>query len=428
MIDLAALGEYNTLIVVAGTTLLGACAGMLGCFAVLRRKALTGDALAHAALPGLCIAFLMLGQRSLPEMLLGALASGLLGILAISAITRWTRIKEDAAIGIVLSVFFGAGVVLSGWIQRMPTGNKSGLDSYILGKTAGMLLQDVELIAGASLVCLLTVLLLYKEMQLISFDPGFARVQGWPAAALDLLLMGMIAVGVVIGLPAVGVVLMSALLILPGVAARFWTEKLARMLCLAAVLGALTGLFGSILSAQFSLLPAGPIIVLVGTCFFLISLLSAPRRGLLARWWRQARLRKNLALRNLLQGLGELALAHAQPRTHFPRAEMAERFSRQRRGLHRTLRHAVRLGYLQRTNDPHGYTLTPSGLHRAVEIVRGVRLWQELLLEAPDLATGLITLEQETLTGLLPEAQVAELIASLQARGQWPALPGGVVI
>jgi manganese/zinc/iron transport system permease protein len=417
MIDFTAFLEYNTQIVIAGTTLLGACAGMLGCFAVLRRKALTGDALAHAALPGLCMAFLILGERSLPEMLLGAFLSGLLGICVIAAINRFTRVKEDAAIGIVLSVFFGAGIVLSSWIQKMPTGQKAGLDSYILGKTAGMLLQDVELIGGASLVCLLAVLLLYKEFQLISFDTAFARVQGWPASFLDLLLMGMIAVGVVIGLPAVGVVMMSALLILPGVAARFWTDRLSRMLFLAAALGGLTGAVGTALSAQFSLLPAGPIIVLVGTCIFLISLFFAPRRGLVVRAWQRWRFRRELAMRNFLRGLWEMAEEHRSSEIHFTQEDLVHRFTPA------ALSRALRNGYLRLTNEDT-YTLTEEGLHRAIEITRGYRLWQELLLQNPDQAPGLVTLQHETVADLLPAEQVAGLIAALQKRGEWPAFPG----
>ena len=186
---------YNTLIVLTGTSLLGASSGLVGSFAVLRRQALVGDALAHAALPGLCLAFLILDQRSLPAMLFGAFISGLVGIATIAALKRLTRIKEDAAIGIVLSVFYGGGVVLSRLIQdRTPSGSKAGLETYILGKTAGMIRQDVYWIAAAALLCLLLLFLLYKEFKVVAFDPEFARVQGWPAFVLDVLLMTMIAV------------------------------------------------------------------------------------------------------------------------------------------------------------------------------------------------------------------------------------------
>lgn len=286
--------EYNTLIVLCGACLLGACAGLVGGFAVLRGQALAGDALAHAALPGLCVAFLLLGERSLPAMLAGALVSGLLGVAVATALRRGTRIKQDAALGIVLSVFFGAGVCLSRWIQHAAaTGSKAGLDSFILGKTAGMIRSDVYWLAGISAVCLATILLFYKEFKLVAFDVEFARVQGWPAGALDLALMGLISVTVVIGLPAVGVALMAAMLILPAAAARFWTDRLGAMLGISTVLGAAAGALGVAGSAFAHGLPAGPMIVLAGTALFAISLLFAGRRGLAPRWVRRARQRRD---------------------------------------------------------------------------------------------------------------------------------------
>lgn len=286
----------NTMIVLAGVSLLGACAGLVGSYAVLRQRALAGDALAHAALPGLCLAFMVVGTRNLPAMLLGAFLSGLLGIAIVSGLRSTTRVKEDAAIGIVLSVFFGAGVVLSSLIQKRFTGgNKAGLESYILGTTAGMLTRDVYIIGGVALACLLTILLLYKEFKVVAFDPGFARVQGWPAVALDLLLMGMIALTVVIGLPAVGVVMVAALLILPAAAARFWTRRFDRLLLLSTLFGTAIGAVGTLASARYSSLPAGPVIVLVGTALFLFSVLFAPRRGAIARIAREWRFRRELA-------------------------------------------------------------------------------------------------------------------------------------
>lgn len=307
--------RYNTLVVLAGITVLGGSAGLVGCLAVLRRRALTGDALAHAALPGVCLAFIVLDSllstpagrgglarlgihdaRNLPALLCGALVSGLVGIGVISILQRWTRIKEDAAIGIVLSVFFSGGIALSRLIQNeSTTGSKAGLDSYFLGKTSGMIAQDVWLIAAVALLNMLVVVVFYKELRLALFDAEFASAQGWPVLGLDLLLMGLVAVTVVIGLPAVGVVLMAALLILPGTAARFWTQRFERLLWLSGGIGAATGLIGAMLSARYSGLPTGPIVVLVGTAGFLVSLLAAPRRGVLAQWRQRRRFRRELA-------------------------------------------------------------------------------------------------------------------------------------
>ncbi|MFN4258450.1 MAG: metal ABC transporter permease, partial [Gemmataceae bacterium] len=204
--------EYNTLVVLVGVSLLAASAGLVGCFAMLRRRALMGDALAHAALPGVVLAYLLYREYHLPVLLAGAFATGLLGVQVVAVLDRWTRIKEDAAIGIVLSVFFGAGIVL---LRVVPEGTASGLNAFILGKTAGMVARDVYLIAAAALLFVVLVLLFYKEFQLVVFDPDFAQAQGWPALRLELLLMALVALTVVIGLPAVGVVMIAALLIVP---------------------------------------------------------------------------------------------------------------------------------------------------------------------------------------------------------------------
>ena len=294
---------YNTLVVLAGVGLLGASAGLIGSFAVLRKQSLVGDAVAHAGLPGVCIAFLLAGERNLPLMLAGALISGIVGMIVLALLARYTRVKEDAAIGIVLSVFPGLGVVLMRLIQngytfwdkdKVVSGSQAGLDSFIFGKTAGMTRGDVYLILIAAAICLLAVLLLYKEFKLLAFDRGFASSLGWPVFALDLLLMALIALAVVIGLPAVGAVMMAALLIIPAAAARFWTDRLSKLLWISAAFGLATGLIGTVLSATFDNLPAGPIIVLTGSAIFLVSLLLGVKRGLIARWIIHVRNRREL--------------------------------------------------------------------------------------------------------------------------------------
>ena len=286
--------EYNEALVLQGVSLLGAAAGVIGCFAVLRRRALTGDALAHASLPGLCLAFILLGERSLPALLFGAAVSGVAGIGVIAALRRWTRIKEDAAIGIVLSVFTGVGTVLLSVIPRFPGGSRAGLDAFIFGKTAGMIYADVQLLTALALTTLVVVGLAYKEFKLVSFDAAFARVQGWPALAIDFVLMLLIVLAIVIGLPAAGVLMMAALLVIPGAAARFWTDRLHVMLVLAGLFGTAAGVIGAGLTMVYVRMPTGPAIILVAAGIFTLSLLLAPRRGLLARLWQQRHLREIL--------------------------------------------------------------------------------------------------------------------------------------
>ena len=286
--------SYNTLVVLVGAALVGAVAGLAGSYAVLRRRALAGDALAHAALPGLCLAFLLFGSSSLPVLLLGALCTGVLGVAAISGLRRFTRIREDAAICIVLGVFFGAGIALNRLVPNLAsTGSKAGLDSFFLGKTAGMTAGDVSLIAAALAGCSLLVLALYKEFKLTVFDARFALAQGWPVRRLEWLLMAFVAAAVVAGLPQVGAVMMAALLILPAAAARLWTDRFGLSVVLSTTFGALVGCAGATISLQYEQLPSGPIIVLVGAVILLGSLLVAPRRGLIARLLVQRQWQRN---------------------------------------------------------------------------------------------------------------------------------------
>jgi manganese/zinc/iron transport system permease protein len=429
--------DYNTIVVLAGVSLLGACAGMVGTFAVLRRRALTGDAVAHAALPGVCLGFLVVGERRLAALLLGAFLTGLLGVVIISFLRGRTRIKEDAAIGIVLSVFVGFGFVLSRIIQNSVTGgSKAGLNRYILGQAAGMVAQDVYLIGATALACLIVILLLYKELKLIAFDPGFARVQGWPAHALDLVLMALLAATVVIGLPAVGAILVAALVIAPAATARLWADRLGVVLLLSALFGSAMGVAGVLVSSAHDKVPTGPAIVLAGAGLFVVSLLLAPRRGLasvlLARW----QFHQDLADRHLLCVVYDLAeqpikaLGGRLPATdHRPNISFEEVLARRSWGRHhleRLLRRAVRRGHLvplppSDNHHPSAFVLTADGIQRAAEVARGHRLWEAFLAEHPEQATTLANLAEESVEGLLPEELIESLRHRLEQEGRLPA-------
>jgi len=402
--------------VMVGTTLLGAVAGLVGCFAVLRRRALVGDMLAHAALPGLCVAFLVAAalepviqqqmganvelKRNFLVLLTGAFCSGLLGIGLVTLVCRWTRTKEDAAIGIVLSTFFGAGVVLLSVIRRMPVGGKSGLDSYLFGQAAGIRYQDLVVIAVVSLFSLAVLSALYKEFKVLSFDPEFARTQGWPITLLDLIMMGTLTVVTIVGLPAVGVVLMAALIIMPGAAARFWTDRLGSMLLLSTALGAATGLLGTVASARTAKnwlgidpfafltggasLPTGPVIVLVGTAIFLFSVVFAPRRGVLSRLIVEFRLRRKTAHENLLRSLYELCESQLPERPAVAIDMIRAHRSWSPGVVGRLIRQASRRHLLAYQNET--VRLTPEGLARAAQITHNHRLWERFLIEGAGIA------------------------------------------
>ncbi|WP_299923072.1 metal ABC transporter permease [uncultured Pelagimonas sp.] len=304
---------YNAVLVTLGSTALGVAAGAVGAFLYLRKRALVSDAISHATLPGLALAFLVMvalgGEgRFLPGLMLGSALSAWAGLYVVSWITRKTRLPEDAAIGAVLSVFFGFGIVLLTVIQTMQSGRQAGLEGFLLGSTAGMLRADALVIAAGGALVLLATMLLRRPMLMTAFDEGYAQVQGLNTARIDMALMVLVLAVTVVGLKIVGLILIVAMLIIPAVAARFWTENASRVAQLAALFGGLSGYVGAALSATAPDLPTGPIIVLVAFALFALSLLFAPSRGVLASALRHRRLQHEVHLR---QGL--LALAHGQP-------------------------------------------------------------------------------------------------------------------
>lgn len=289
------LFNYTLRTVALGAAILGLVSGALGSFAVLRRQSLLGDAISHAALPGVVIAFMLTGSKSPLVLLLGAAAAGLLGTLLMMGITRYTRIKEDSALGIILSVFFGFGLMLLTFLQQNPQARQAGLNSFLFGQAATLLMRDVMVMAIFGGAALALMLLFWKQFKLISFDPDFAASLGLPVRLLDVLLTGLLVVAIVIGLQAVGVVLMSAMIVAPAAAARQWTDRLGVMVALAALFGAFAGVAGATISSLGRGLSTGPVVVLVASVIVLISLFFAANRGLLWVKLRQSRRPLSLA-------------------------------------------------------------------------------------------------------------------------------------
>jgi len=276
--------DYTIRNVALGAAILGVVSGALGSFAILRRQGLFGDALAHATLPGVCVAFI-LSEAKVPIVLLaGAALSAGLGALLILTIVGQTRLKQDAALGIVLSVFFGAGTVLITYIAGFGGGNQSGLDRFIFGQAATIVQGDVITMSILAFLVLFIVALLFKEFKLLSFDPAFAASLGFPIGKLNVLLTLLIVVAVVIGIQAVGVVLMAAMLIIPAAAARQWTDSLGKMILVSSLFGALSGVSGALISATGANLPTGPLIVLCATGLLVLSLILGRSQGFLWSW------------------------------------------------------------------------------------------------------------------------------------------------
>lgn len=402
--------------VMIGTALLGGMAGVVGSFAVLRGRALVGDMLAHAALPGVCLAFLLTGQRDLIDLSAGALVSGLLAIGVVTVITRWTRTKEDAAIGIVLSTFFGAGVVLLSIVQKPTTsGNKAGLNSYLFGEPGGMLTSDLIVLAVVAIVVLAAVVLFFKEFSLTCFDTDFARSQGWPTLWLDLAMLAMLATVTIVGLPIVGVILMAAMIIMPAATARFWTNRLPVLLLVSGFVGAVAGLLGTQVGRGY---PAGAAIVLTAASLFLVSLLFAPQRGIVSRLLTEYRLRRRVAEEHLLRALFELGEAELPT---VPVINLSTlRDYRHWWSLERLLERARDEQLIEW--DKNQVHLTPLGLRRAAQLTKAHRLWELYLVRHADIAPDHVDRDADDVEHLLPESLVAKLEQELAAEGRLPTV------
>lgn len=428
LLDVLFLVNWNTRIVVLGVTLLGAAGGLVGTFILLRKRALIGDAVSHATLPGIVCAFFIavaLGfeGRSMPVLLTGALGGGLLGIAAMELLTRAGRISQDAALGIVLSTFFGTGVALLGIAQQLSTASVAGLESFIYGKTASMLSSDAALIAIVAGGCGLACLLFFKELRLVCFDPQFARGRGISSWKIDLLLMSLVVAVVIVGLQAVGLVLVIAILVIPAAAARFWTDSTGRMLGISAGLGAGGAWIGAALSATAPRLPSGALVVLVLAGLFTLSLAFGRRRGLLRQVVvtrrRGRRIRREHVLRATLECL-ELTGENA-----CPLSAIADRRGWELRQAASAVSDLLRTGLAtqQRPGGEAVIELTPSGLREARQVVRRHRLWEHYLIQHANFDSGHVDRGADELEHLLPHDIIEQLESELGSQTEVASLP-----
>lgn len=427
------LADPNLQWVLGGSLLLGVSSGTVGSFALMRGRSLLGDVLAHAALPGICLAFILTGSKALLPLLIGAAIAGLIATWCIDVITRYSRIKEDTALGIVLTVFFGFGVVLLTYIQHSGAGNQAGLDAFLFGQAAALVGHDVLVLSIVSAVLLLTSALFFKEFKLICFDASFAQGLGFPVRVLEALLMTLIVVAVVVGLQAVGVILMAALLITPAVAARYWTERLGVMVVLAGFFGGISGVVGSMVSALGPRLPTGPLIVLSATVVFLISLIGAPQRGLVAKALRRRRLRHTLLQENLLQGIYQAYERRLNQPTEADQRLLSEgvpwdaivsELSMVDSDANQALRRLQLRGLVRRsiTGEDDRYELTPSGLEAAWKVVRLRRVYEMYLMHEAEIAAPELVHDSDDLQNRLTGDVLATLEQRLAAHGRNPKL------
>lgn len=253
-------------------SLLGFACGLSGSFLILRRQALAGDMIGHSVLPGICTAFIVSQFNSNPLFLLaGAFFGAIAATLLQEYLTRSSKIKPEMALAINLTGFYAVGIGLLTWIQKQPGVRQAHLESYLLGQAATLSRADLVSIFASAIVCLLLILAFFKELRVSVFDPLFARSAGISAPKFQFLLSALVAVSVVVSIKAVGLILVSALLIIPAATASLLSKDLSTRLLFAAFIGALCAAGGAYLSFLSVKIPTGPAIILISTFFFIIA-------------------------------------------------------------------------------------------------------------------------------------------------------------
>ncbi len=402
--------SYTVRVVALGGALLGLLSGVLGCFAVLRRESLLGDALSHAALPGVAIAFLLSG-RELAPLLIGAGIASWLGLRFAAALLATTRIKADTALGIVLVAWFAAGIALLATIQSLPDASQAGLDQFIFGQAAAIVESDLRLISIVGGALLLALALLWKECKLVTFDPEFAAANGLRSGLVQTALSTLIVVAIVLGLQLAGVILMVGMVIAPAIAARQWTRELYQMVLLAAVFGAFAGGVGAVISALDSDIPTGPVIIVVAFLLVMASIILAPGRGLLWSRLRRRANRRRFAALYTLRALYRYAQAHGGASAPVPEAFL--------RGIGAGSA-SLGLSQLQAAgraeSSSAGWRLTAAGIEQARRDQRNQQLWDAYRLHAHELEAPLLAEDRaRDIRELLPPAALARLERAVEA-------------
>ncbi len=392
-----------------GTILLGVNCGLLGGFIVVRKLSLMGDALSHAVLPGVAIGFLWNMTKDPVAIFVGATVAGLLGALTVTAITHTTKIKEDAALGMVLSGYFAVGYCITSMIGRLDTGNKAGIDHFLFGQAAAINRDDIILMGMVTALTLGCVAVFYKEFQVTSFDSAFARAIGFPTRLFHNGLMLLLAFSVVIALQAVGVVLVSAMLITPAASAYLLTDRLHRLLVLAAMFGVVTGAIGAFLSFLGSGLPTGPLMVLAASTVFALAFLFGPRHGVLMRWWRQRSRGHRVRRENTLKAVYQVLEGRGFKGESVTLLELAERRRETEDEARQQAAALVRHGLATRHGAGEHFVLTPEGWLRACEIVRNHRLWELYLTNAAHIAADHVHEDAERIEHVLGEDVVRQI-------------------
>lgn len=411
LLEFLSFSDPNVRTVTLGTMFIGMSAAVVGSFAFLRKRSLIGDAIAHAILPGIAIAFMVTQSKNPFVLMFGALISGWAAMLLIESISKNTKLKPDTSIGLVLSVFFGIGILLLTHIQHSGAGNQAGLDQFLFGKAASIIKEDLIAYSIVAAVLLLVVILLFKEFKMLSFNADFAKISGLPVRGLQFVLSSITVLAIATGIQAVGVVLMAALIITPAAAARSWTENLTTLLVLAGAAGMISGLVGSYISFTAPNMPTGPWIVMTLSAIAIASLVFAPQRGLWGKLKRQRENREKILTENILKAIYHLGERRAAERPVIDEEDLRDVRNFREEELRSGLKKLRKRFWVLR--DGSGYRLTDEGLQEASRVVRLHRLWEMYLTKRMRLKADHIHPNAETIEHIITPEIEEQLLREL---------------
>ncbi|MDH5365936.1 MAG: metal ABC transporter permease [Cyclobacteriaceae bacterium] len=386
ILDFFSFNNVNVIYVTIGSMLLTSSAAIVGTFTFLKRKALVGDAVSHSILPGICLAFMLSGDKNPLYLIIGAFITGWLSLIIIDLITSKSKIKEDSAIALILSVFFGIGILLLTIIQKSGNAEQTGLDHFLFGNAAALVGSDLVTFTIVALILLIVVYLFFKELTLLAFDEDFAKTIGMPIRLIELILTTLTVMAVVIGIQAVGIVLMAAMLITPVAAARFWTDKIKVLILLAAIFGAFSGLSGAFVSYAAPAMPTGPWIVVVISTIAFISFFFAPKKGIISRAIKQRNVVQQINDENILKSLYQLGEQDQEYYTNRTIEDIIQRRPFNTSVLKKGLKRLKKQGYMESKSGT--WQFTKEGKNKGQRTVKLHRLWETYLTKylriAPD--------------------------------------------
>ncbi len=401
----------NIRYVTLSAMLLTGSTAMVGAFTLLKQRPLIGDAISHAVLPGVYLAFFVSGTKNPLYLVIGAFITGWVALLLIDYIPSKSKIKEDTATALILSSFFGISIILLTVIQHTGNAQQTGLNNFLFGKAASLLKEDMIIFGTISLLVVSTIMLFFKEFMLIAFDKNFAKAIHLPVKRLELLLTSLTVLAIVMGIQAVGVVLMAAILITPPAAARFWTYNLKIMLLLSALFGLITGLGGAFISYTLPNMPTGPWIVLFVSFIAIFSFLFAPKKGILSKMVQQRQYQRKILIENILKRLYQLGEADNHFFEYKTFDMLTEKMKTPIQKLKKGLTRLVQQGNLQQQQNTWAFTKT--GKNKGKRIVRKHRLWELYLTEYLKIKPDHVHEDAESIEHIITPALEAELITLL---------------